>query len=368
MPAEYQFPRAPLEDVGGPSRPIHTPPVDQGVQTDPPPELVSQGSQTDPPPELVSQGSQTDFPPPVVPPRPIRYYPLPVGGGIGGRRPPGGGGPGGDGYNPEPNRPPWLFYLVGLSISYAIYQWCLEGFRKSIEEELTILEEEDRQRLLSEGGPEGEPEGKPEGGPEGEPEGGPEGEPPKVLDGRAVAVARWQGPSLNDLKQALRRGGLLAGGAIAGPNVFRRAFNNIALPALRGAYNNLGVVANNIALPVLRALPQAIGALPVVQQALRALAVGNRLRGVFGSLFNFGLGAFSSVSGLLCFLLGVDNIKKLVLLAGAVGAMPYPCLRGSERSGAGVFCNSSGGFRWCWFSGKKHKDCFMYFFQWGSIK
>ena len=91
---------------------------------------------------LTSKGSKGGFLPTYE--RPKNYF------GGGGRRPPSDGGGRGDGYNPEsepPNRS-LLFLLVGLSISYAIYQWFLQEFKESLEKELTKLEQEKKQENL----------------------------------------------------------------------------------------------------------------------------------------------------------------------------------------------------------------------------
>ena len=186
-------------------------------------------------------------------------------GGSGGRGFGGGGGRG-DGYNPEsepPNRS-LLFLFVGLSISYAIYQWFLQEFKESLEKELTKLGQEKKQENLL-----------------------PAATEVKQKEGPSV-VALWRN---RGWCQALREGGLLVGSVFGGSGTFRRAFNLIALPRLQrlvGAY--------------------------VPRFARRVLSPLVTMVGKFG-LWAFR--AFSPVTNIICFFLTLDGLKRLFLLFGS---------------------------------------------------
>ena len=204
---------------------------------------------------LTSKGSKGGFLPPYE--RPKSYF------GGGSRRPPSDGGGHGDGYNPEsepPNRSV-LFLLVGLSISYAIYQWFLQEFKESLEKELTKLGQEKKQENLL-----------------------PAETEVKQKEGRSV-VALWRN---RGWWQGLREGSLLVGSLLVGRNTFQRAFNLIALPRLRR-----------------------------VAQAFVPRFVRHLLWPLVRRVAGFGLGAFSPISQIICFFLGLDVLKRLLLVFGA---------------------------------------------------
>ena len=145
-----------------------------------------------------------------------------------------------------------LFLLVGLSISYAIYQWFLQESKESLEKELTKLGQEKKQENLLPAGPQ---------------------------SGKQKDRRWWYG---------LWEGSLLVGSLLVGRNTFQRAFNLIALPRLRRI------------------------ALAFVPRFVRHL-LWPLVRRVAG----FGLDAFSPISQIICFFLGLDALKRLLLVFGA---------------------------------------------------
>lgn len=210
---EYQFPQAPIENVGGPSRPIQTPrlTVDQGVQTDPPP----------PPPEMVSQGTQTD--PPVVPPRTIKPFNFSVGGDIGGGRY-GSGGGSNQGDQP-PNKPNLGLLILALVGGYSLYSWALSQLHPVLEQEIEKLERE----LVEESKP--EPVEQPE---------------PEPVEQQALLRQPKGRPLLGEL---LRKGNVLVGGVFAGGDLFRRALNLTIVPGLQQIVGAL--IPNWVKLPAM---------------------------------------------------------------------------------------------------------------------
>ena len=204
---------------------------------------------------LTSKGSKGGFLPTYEHPK--NYF------GGGSRRPPSDGGGHGDGYNPEsepPNRS-LLFLLVGLSISYAIYQWFLQEFKEILEKELTKLGQEKKQENLL-----------------------PAETEAKQKEGRSV-IALWRNRGWG---QGLREGRLLVGSLLAGRNTFQRAFNLIALPRLRR-----------------------------IAQAFVPRFVRRLLWPLVRRVGGFGLGAFSPISQIICFFIGLDVLKRLLLIFGA---------------------------------------------------
>ena len=261
VPAEYQFPQAPVEPVevvvGGPSQPIPPQMVDQGVQTDPPD-----------PPQLVSQGTQTD--PPVVPPRAVKYF-----SGGGGRRPPGYGSGGGENPgDPPPNRN-WGFISLALVGGYAAYQWGLSQFLVELERVITQMEKKQALPEVPKAPPGEEPEPMPA-----ELQGPKQGLPQQK--GRPM-LAEWGARSGN----ILRNGGVLVGSFFGGENLFRRALNVTILPALRRIVPNVPGIVRTIVLAPLRRIANACLAVlsPFSQVSLfGALASGawGLAKGFFG--------------------------------------------------------------------------------------
>lgn len=176
-----------------------------------------------------------------------------------------GGGRGDDSnHNPEsepPNRSV-LFLFVGLSISYAIYQWFLQEFKESLEKELTKLGQEKKQENFL-----------------------PAETELKQKEGRSV-VALWRN---RGWWQGLREGSLLVGSLLVGRHTFQRAFNLIALPRLRR-----------------------------VAQAFVPRFVRHLLWPLVRRVAGFGLGlALPAISQIICFFLGLDVLKRLLLVFGA---------------------------------------------------
>ena len=233
---------------------------------------------------LTSKGSKGGFLPTYEPPK--SYF-----GWGGGRRPPSDGGGRGDGYNPEsepPNRPPLWFYLVGLSLCYAGYQWFLQGYRDRFEEELTKLEEDKKQENLL-----------------------PAATEVKQKEGPSV-VALWRN---RGWCQGLREGGLLVGSVLGGAGIFRRAFNLIVLPRLQRL---VGAYVPRFARMVLGPLVTMVG--------------------------KFGLWAFSPVTNIICFFLGLDVLKRLLLIFGAPELVEpmIPLVNSIEDTVQGFFATPGG--------------------------
>ena len=173
---------------------------------------------------MEDQGTQTG--PGIVPPvRPLHF---PSGGNIGGgyppRFPPGGGGEDSSG-QPSNWYNPILFYIFGLSVCYAGYQWFLLKLQAEIETQLDRLEEERNEK---------------EQKTDIEPEDTANANAPS--NGLAPKNSRlmfevWRARSW----QALKQGGLVFASLFAGANTFQRAFGAIILPRLEQMVRALNI-------------------------------------------------------------------------------------------------------------------------------
>lgn len=227
---QHNFPQAPVESVAPSPRPIHSPMVEREIQTEPP-EIMEQGVQADIPPEpeshpipwMEDQGTQTG--PGVVPPRPVRPFHFLSGGDRGGgyppRFPPGGGGEDNSG-QPSNWYNPILFYLFGLSVCYAGYQWFLLKLQAEIETQLDRLEEERKKDI--------EPEDTATANAH---------SPSNVLAPKnpRLMFEVWRARSW----QVLKQGGLVFASLFAGANTFQRAFGAIILPRLEQMVRALNI-------------------------------------------------------------------------------------------------------------------------------